>query len=304
MRLLGVVGMVAAVGLMGGCASTRMMQRDGCWVKQTEKWPKRITEELGPCARTQIEWADDRLTRLVQECVAQADHRWQTRALQAWAKGETLPQQESEQQLLDQCMTQASSSLLPEHEALQARVKELDAERSELRETLAEDKRNSREDHIKVIDALAEAAKKPAPAAVATATSNGTATTENRSDTSTSPSNATWMPMPQAAMGPNGVPVACAQPAPLDEAAAKRQTATGGAGDAGTGEPTHSAAKAKPAPKKRTGTGSSTGTGTGAVAKKDLPACDPDKTPESPELARKDGAATAPAPAPAAPVTP
>jgi hypothetical protein len=68
-----------------------MTQRDGCWVKQTEKWPKVVTEELGPCARAETRWADDRMTRLVQECVAQADHRWQTRALEAWSRGQPLP---------------------------------------------------------------------------------------------------------------------------------------------------------------------------------------------------------------------
>ncbi len=211
-RLLGALVALCVVGV--GCTSVRMTQRDGCWVKQTEKWPRRVTEELGPCARVPTQWADDRLTRLVQECVAQADHRWQTRALQAWAKGGALPAQEDEQQVLEQCMTQASESLVGENDALKARLAEMDADRSSLRTALADERGAFREDHSKVLDALAEAAKKPAPNAVATATSNGTATTESRNESGSNPSaHVASSPALHGAYGAGmPAPVMCAQP--------------------------------------------------------------------------------------------
>ena len=88
------IGMVAVVlPALVGCTSVRMLQREGCWVKQTEKWPGRVSEELGFCSKPAPVWAQDRVARLVQECMAQADFRWQNRALAAWTRGEPIPPQ-------------------------------------------------------------------------------------------------------------------------------------------------------------------------------------------------------------------
>lgn len=174
---------VAALALTAfGCTSVKMVQRDGCWVRQTTKWPNQVREELGVCARPEPQWAEDRLSRLVQECMAQADYRWQNRALAAWSRGEPLPPQESEQELLRLCMNEAATSSIAENETLKTRVTELSADREALRASVEDDRSHLRESHDRIAEALGEAAKKPAPAAVATATSNGTATTSNKSD--------------------------------------------------------------------------------------------------------------------------
>jgi hypothetical protein len=159
-----------------------MVQRDGCWVRQTTKWPNQVREELGFCAKPEPKWAEDRLARLVQECMAQADYRWQNRALAAWNRGEPLPPEESEEQVRRACMNEAATSAVSENENLKARLSELDADRQSLVTTVAEDRTHLRDSHDRIADALGEAAKKPAPAAVATATSNGTATTTSKTD--------------------------------------------------------------------------------------------------------------------------
>ena len=53
------------------CTSVRMVQREGCWVKQTEKWPSRVSEELGFCSKPPPVWAQDRVARL--QHIVQAD---------------------------------------------------------------------------------------------------------------------------------------------------------------------------------------------------------------------------------------
>ena len=176
MRTLGVV--VVAVCL-GGCASTRLMHRDGCWVRQTESWPNRIQEEMGPCSRPEPKWSEDRVARLTQECMAQADYRWQNRALAAWSRNEPLPPQPDEQELLRTCMTEASGYVIAENEGLKRRLAELSADREALRTVVREDRQHLMSSHDRIASALGEAAKKPAPNAVATATSSGTATTHS-----------------------------------------------------------------------------------------------------------------------------
>ncbi|HET9452050.1 MAG TPA: hypothetical protein VFO83_14265, partial [Aggregicoccus sp.] len=101
MRIAGVLGLLA---LGGGCSSTKVLQRDGCWVRETKRFPGQLKEEVGPCARPAPAWSEDRLTRLVQECVAQDDHRWQARALAAWGRGEPAPERAPDQQVLESCM--------------------------------------------------------------------------------------------------------------------------------------------------------------------------------------------------------
>lgn len=190
MRIAAAMGLAV---LVGGCTSVRVVQRDGCWVRQTEKWPKRVLEEVGPCARQAPAWAEDRLTRLVQECVAQADYRWQNRALAAWNRGEPLPPQESEENILQACMSEASSTMLTENEALKARVGELASDREVLRADLEKDHQHLRASHDRLTDALGEAAKKPAGSAVATATSTSDGSATTRSDNTTE--------VPQPALG-------------------------------------------------------------------------------------------------------
>lgn len=167
----------AAAGL--GCAQTKLVQRGGCWVKQTETFPKTIHEEMGPCVRKEPRWSNDRVARLVQECLSEADYRWQTQALAAWSKGEPLPAQQSEQTVMEACMSRASTAVVMENEQLKHRVAELSEERDHLRKTAQEDREHLRETESRMTDALGEAAKKPAPNAFATANSNGTATTSS-----------------------------------------------------------------------------------------------------------------------------
>ena len=55
---MGRMGLLAAVlPALVACTSTRMLQREGCWVKQTEKWPGRVSEELGFCTKPAPVWA-------------------------------------------------------------------------------------------------------------------------------------------------------------------------------------------------------------------------------------------------------
>ena len=176
------IGFLAAVlSALLGCTSTRMLQREGCWVKQTEKWPGRVSEELGFCTKPAPVWAQDRVARLVQECMAQADFRWQNRALAAWTRNEPIPPQDSDDKIAQTCMNEASAALGQEAEnsALKARLAELSQDRESLRNVSESDRDFLKQSSDKMVSALGEAAKKPAPAAVATATSTGTAKTES-----------------------------------------------------------------------------------------------------------------------------
>ena len=196
---------------LAGCTSTRMLQREGCWVKQTEKWPGRVSEELGFCAKPAPMWAQDRVARLVQECMPQADYRWENRALAAWGRGEQIPPQESDEQIARTCMTQASATLGPEAEnaALKARLAELGQDRQALRNESENDREFLKQNSDKMVSALGEAAKKPAPAAVATATSTGTATTESELKSAQQPPQG---PPATTVVELNGATVPLAQP--------------------------------------------------------------------------------------------
>ncbi len=179
---------VAACALTG-CTSVKMVQRDNCWVKQTEKWPNRVMEEIGPCGRDHPQWSEDRLTRLVQECVAEADYQWHSRAVPAWGKGEPLPEREAEQRILERCYSDTAEMLIAEKNAEKI-IAEKEAENRALRGQLS-DMRSDREHMRKhtgaLAEALGEAAKKPAPAAIATATArgDGNANTDSNSNTVT-----------------------------------------------------------------------------------------------------------------------
>src|SRR5712675_721720 len=119
-RMARVVGLCSA---LLACTSVKMVQREGCWVKQTERTLGGSSEELGFCTRARPQWAEDRLARLVQECMAQADFRWQNRALAAWTRGDPIPPQESDDKIAQTCMNEASTALGKEAEnsALKAR---------------------------------------------------------------------------------------------------------------------------------------------------------------------------------------
>lgn len=128
MKIAGVLGLLA----LSGCASTKVLQRDGCWVRETKRFPGQLKEEVGPCARPAPTWSEDRLTRLVQECVAQDDYRWQSRALAAWGRGQPAPERAPDQQVLEACMTQATLALNSEKEAVAKKLAETQAQLSQV----------------------------------------------------------------------------------------------------------------------------------------------------------------------------
>jgi hypothetical protein len=201
-RLVGVGVALVVVG--AGCTSVKMVQRDGCWVRRTEKPFGRVFEEVGPCDRAEPRWAQDRLTRLIQECLAQADRRWHARALEVWSRGLPYPTpQPREDEFLRACMGEMRTGMETEADAarlkdrigdLAGRVAELSGERDALRSDAARDhaKLQDREDklaewlgksHDRVSDWLGQAAQKPPGNATASATSSstsdGTATTDS-----------------------------------------------------------------------------------------------------------------------------
>ena len=169
---------------IGGCSSVKMVQREGCWVRRTEKFPGQLREELGPCTRTASPWSEDRQTRLVQECVAREDYRWQMRALAAWNRGEAMP--EGEANVLASCASDAAQVSFAENDALKnrldaanerlsgakERLTDVAADRDALRKRSELERDRMYASHQKLAEALAEAAKKPSAPAVATATAS------------------------------------------------------------------------------------------------------------------------------------
>lgn len=172
---------------LGGCTGTRLVQRDGCWIKQTTKIFRHTEEDLGPCARTSSPWAEDRLTRLMQECVAREDYRWQMRAIAAWNRGEPWPQP-NEQNVLATCMTESTRMVMNENDALKKkldgmgeRVAEVskdrdalrarsDEERKRMLERVDDERKRMLDSQDKLAAYLGEAAKKSSQPATATAT--------------------------------------------------------------------------------------------------------------------------------------
>jgi hypothetical protein len=183
MSRIGVVGVLVAA-MACGCSTVQIVQRDGCWVRRTESFPKNVKEEIGVCSRPPPVWSNDRVARLVQECMAESDYRWQNEALAAWNQGRPLPPQQDEHAVMQHCMTDAATAVVTENEALKKRLSELTTERDAMRSEAAEDRAKLRESQEHMTDALGEAAKRPAPNAFATSNSSGTATT--RSDQQTS----------------------------------------------------------------------------------------------------------------------
>ncbi|WP_205525814.1 hypothetical protein [Pyxidicoccus trucidator] len=209
---------VAAVAVLamalGGCTASKMEQRNGCWVRQVRTFPSSVKEDIGPCARPTPVWSEDRLTRLVQECVMHADYRWQSSALVAWNRGEPLPEREPEEKVLGACMARAETVLNAEKGSVEQRLSEVSKERDTLKASMEKERAEHQaslekarsqhdaylqqarsqhdasmeraqnqlhESNNRLTEVLGEAAKKPAPNAVATATA--TSTSEGKANT-------------------------------------------------------------------------------------------------------------------------
>lgn len=242
-RLLGVVLLVVAGS---GCTSVKMVQRDGCWVRRTEKSFGRVVEEVGPCGRARPEWSQDRLTRLVQECMAQADWRFGARALEVWSRRLPYPTpQPREDELLRACMDEARTGMKTEQDAaalqsrigdLSGRVAELSGERDALRGDAAREHAKLLErdeklaewlgkSHDKVADWLGQAAQKPpgnaTASATSTSTSDGQATTTSTNDTGATLASESGASSPPAAapVSTASVTLPAGSPAPAGPAA-------------------------------------------------------------------------------------
>jgi hypothetical protein len=229
-----------------GCMTTRFTQRDGCWVRETHKTLHGTQEEIGPCMRPQPRWAEDRPTRLVQECVAQADFRWEVRALAAWDRHEPLPPQDSQETVIKTCMDLAAAGFLAESEklqqrlgAVQERLAEISGDRDAFRSEAKQGTDHLRASTDKLVAYLGEAAKRPAPVATATATatSDGTAT----SDTGLQADNAASGTVPAGAAG---APVVSAGAAPATAPPNAKRDPTPASGDGSAEQAKRLAAKA------------------------------------------------------------
>ncbi|MBX5484397.1 MAG: hypothetical protein IRZ16_21455 [Myxococcaceae bacterium] len=203
MRIGAWLAVGAMVALGAGCTSVRMVQRDGCWIRHTEKFPGRVLEEVGPCAKAEPRWSEDRITRLVQECVAHEDYRWQTHALEAFSKNQPIPAQRSEGEVLHACIDQAAATMVTENDALKNRIGELAEDRAQYKRVADEDRAFFREHSDKMASALGEAAKRPGPSAVATATSSGTATTRSTQSSQSSRQSTRSTSQRSHSAGPN-----------------------------------------------------------------------------------------------------
>lgn len=200
--------MVLVGAALVACTSVRMVQRDGCWLKETSSMGS-THEELGFCRRPTPEPAQDRLAQLVQECMAQADYRWQNRALSAWTHNQPIPAQESDAETTKICMQQATTAMgmQAENDALKSRLAEVGQDRDSLRTLAEQDRQFMQQSSDKMVTALGEAAKRPTPNATATATSTGTAQTKSDTSAAQQPPGATIVAMPAAAPAPARVKV-------------------------------------------------------------------------------------------------
>ncbi|HET7752994.1 MAG TPA: hypothetical protein VFK85_03710 [Anaeromyxobacteraceae bacterium] len=288
------VGAVLLIAVLGGCTSVKMVQRDGCWIRRTEKRGLgTVTEEVGPCARPNTAFVEnDSLTRMVQECIARADYRWQMRALAAWDRREPWPEQLSETSVLQQCMNDSARGVLGEagalkekNAALEQRLAEATKAQQQLEQRSDEDRKElarrideERKDLIrrsdeernallalqgKLGDHLGEAAKKvqpvpaPAPAvATATATSEGRSRSEQASDSQGQPATLAFLAAPGTS-----VPAACV--------VEPQSTTTTADAPRKASKPIRQAR----APRRATETRKA------PAATSNLPACDPAKTP-------------------------
>ncbi len=210
-----VLGLVLLATIAAACTSVKMVQRDGCWIKRTEKVFGRVHEEMGPCTRAQPAWVEDRFTRLVQECVAQADHRWQTRAMEAWSRGQAYPVQPPQEDVLRTCMQESRVELVGENAELKRRVADLSADREALRTGAEQERAHLQSSNDRIAEYLGTAAQRPAGTATATATASATdedtMTYENGTTLSTGSTGASGPP-------PIPAPIQAVQPTPATPA--------------------------------------------------------------------------------------
>jgi hypothetical protein len=186
---------------VAGCTTVKFAQKDGCWVRRSEKWLGDAKEELGPCKPPEPKWSEDRLTRLIQECVVRADYRWQARALDAWDHGQKLPERANDETVVQQCIGEPTRAVLAENEslrgqndALQKRIADLSSDRDQVRKSEEDARKRLVGSYEKMTekmsDYLGAAANKAQAPAKATATassdSKGAAHTESAHDARTS----------------------------------------------------------------------------------------------------------------------
>lgn len=222
-RLARVIALAAVAVAAGGCTTVRVAQKDGCWVRETKRTLRGALQDVGPCAKPPPEWSEDRLTRLVQECVAQADYRWHARALAAWSRREPPPPQDAQETVIRTCMNEAATGVVAQNETLRQRLAEVSSDRELFRTDAAQGTQHLRASADRIAEFLGEAAKRPPPVATATATatSDGSALTENGLQSET---GATSEMAPAAgSAGSAGVPVVPAAAAPPSPADAKAE---------------------------------------------------------------------------------
>lgn len=214
------MALLLLAGVLGGCTTVKLTQRNGCWVRETHKTLHGTQEDVGPCTRPPPKWSEDRLTRIVQECVAQADYRWEVRALAAWNLREPLPPQDSQETVIKTCMNEAAVGVVGENETLRQRLSDVSSDRETFRTDAAAGTEHLRRTEGRLAEYLGEAAKRPPPVATATAsaTSDGTASTENgvtadAAGSGTAPAGGPVAPLPVVA--PAAQPAA-PEPRPAD----------------------------------------------------------------------------------------
>ncbi len=224
-----VIGAAVLVMVLAGCGGVKMVQRDGCWVRETKNWIGHTYDDVGPCSPPETEWSDDRLTRVVQECVARNDYHWRTRALLAWSKGQPLPENVSDAKVLQDCTDETSRALANDNDRLKQKndllseqlgqtAKERDALRTraddastkllasheKLSDRLLTDQEKLGTGVMtaqqKLAEYLGEAAKKSSQPAVATAnassSSDGAVTTDSSNATSPAAPVVAAVPVP------------------------------------------------------------------------------------------------------------
>jgi hypothetical protein len=234
-------GFVLLAALGAGCTSVQVAKRDGCWVERRENVFRQVHEEIGPCSRPPPRWSEDRLTRLVQECVADADFRADARAVEAWARRQPAPARPSQEDLLRTCMEEARSAIAAETDltSLRSRLAQVSTERDALLADLARDRAKLQESHAKLAEWLGKAAQRSPGNAVATSTSTATGTGNGHAG---SEGGATL-----AAHG-FGVPLAASTPAPKSSPTLKSAPASSSAPNPSSTPNPGSAPNPNPAP--------------------------------------------------------
>lgn len=225
------LALVAVALAWTGCTTVSVTKRDGCWVKRTRHLGN-VQEELGPCVKPPPKWADDRITRIVQECVTQADHRWESEAMVAWSKGQASPARQAPEAVLHTCLDESARTALSENEQLKARLAQVTGDRDRLAAVTDEQRKHLVESHDRLAVDLGEAARKVQTPATVTAT----ATSEGRSEappapvtvvTGGAPVSPAALSCGPAADGTSGAPASAAAPAPRTAKVQGRHPARG-----------------------------------------------------------------------------